>query len=117
MGGTRPFGISVFVAGVNNDKEPRLYMTEPSGSFTSWKANAIGKNSKSLREFLEKNHKDDLSNEEVIRLGVETMLEVVENEKNIEIALMDLDAKTTIISEERIQAIVEDIKKAKEDAK
>lgn len=37
-GGVRPFGISTLVVGFDaNDKTPRLYLTEPSGIFSSWK--------------------------------------------------------------------------------
>lgn len=39
-------------------------------------ANAIGRNSKSLREFLEERYKADLSEEETIKLAVRTLLEV-----------------------------------------
>jgi 20S proteasome subunit alpha 4 len=48
--------------GIDN-KEPKLYVTEPSGAYSLWKANAIGRNSKNLREYLEKHHTDDLTNE------------------------------------------------------
>ncbi|KAK3226078.1 hypothetical protein Dsin_005940 [Dipteronia sinensis] len=37
---------------------PSLYQTNPSGTFSAWKANAIGRNSISIREFLEKNYKE-----------------------------------------------------------
>ena len=49
------FGVSTFLVGFDpNDKEPKLYLTEPSGIYSAWKANAIGKNSKTVRELLEK---------------------------------------------------------------
>ena len=116
-GGTRPFGVSCFVAGFKSETEPKLYMTEPSGSLTSWKANAIGKNAKNLREYLEKNYKEDMDEAATVRLGVETLLETVESEKNIEIAIMRKDKKTVFVSEEELNKVVEVIKKAKEDAK
>ena len=53
-GGVRPFGVSTFVLGFEGD-EPRMFQTDPSGTFSEWKANAVGRNSKSIREFLEKN--------------------------------------------------------------
>lgn len=113
-GGVRPFGISTFVVG-NENNEPRLYVTEPSGAYSLWKANAIGRNSKTLKEYLEKNYKDDLSNEEAIRLAVETLLEVVESSKNIEICLMTGPQKFETLSDEVIDKYVKEIEKQREE--
>jgi 20S proteasome subunit alpha 4 len=41
-GGARPFGLSMFVAGFDREHQPKLYLIEPSGMITSWKAHAIG---------------------------------------------------------------------------
>lgn len=78
-GGMRPFGISTLIIGFDpNDTVPRLYQTEPSGMYSAWKANAIGRSSKTVREFLEKNYKDDMSQEESIKLTIKSLLEVVQ---------------------------------------
>jgi len=61
------------------------------------KANAIGRSSKTVREFLEKNHKDDLTREESIKLTVKSLLEVVQTgAKNIEISVMEGYGKVTV---------------------
>ncbi len=39
-------------------------------------ANAVGRNSKSLLEFLETRYKPDLTEAETVRLAVQTLLEV-----------------------------------------
>jgi 20S proteasome alpha/beta subunit len=44
----RPFGISALIAGIDNQGKPRLYYTDPSGSFSEWKANSCGRNSKQV---------------------------------------------------------------------
>ena len=41
-GGARPFGLSMFIAGMNEGKNPALYLIEPSGMITSWKGHAVG---------------------------------------------------------------------------
>ena len=53
--GRRPYGISCLLTGFDNDGSPHLYQTDPAGVYTEWIANAIGRNSKTVREFLEKN--------------------------------------------------------------
>lgn len=113
-GGVRPFGISTFIAG-HEGGEPRLYQTEPSGAYSLWKANAIGRNSKTLREYLEKNHKAGLSNNEAIKLAVETLMEVVESSKNIEICVMTGPKKFELLDDAVIDKFVKEIEKQREE--
>jgi 20S proteasome alpha/beta subunit len=62
-----------------------------------YKANAIGRSSKTVREFLEKNHKDDMTRDESIKLTVKSLLEVVQTgAKNIEISVMEGYGKVTV---------------------
>ena len=64
---------------------------------TSNQANAIGRSSKTVREFLEKNHKDGMAREEAIKLTVKSLLEVVQTgAKNIEISVMESYGKITV---------------------
>jgi len=115
-GGVRPFGISTLIVGFDPaDSRPRLYQTEPSGIYSAWKANAIGRSSKTVREFLEKNHKDDLSREETIKLTIKSLLEVVQTgAKNIEISIMEGYNEVTNLDLEQIETIVAEIEKEKE---
>ena len=79
--------------GFDSDKVPKLYQTDPSGVYSAWKANAIGRSSKTVREFLEKNYKEDMTKEDTIKLAIKSLLEVVQTgAKNIEIALMGPDS-------------------------
>ncbi|CAG8539311.1 50_t:CDS:2 [Dentiscutata erythropus] len=115
-GGVRPFGISTLIIGFDpNDKTPRLYQTDPSGIYSAWKANAIGRSSKTVREFLEKNYKEGLTKDETIKLTVKSLLEVVQTgAKNIEIALMTADSVIKNLEIEEVEAIVSEIEKEKE---
>ena len=113
-GGVRPFGISTFIVGFEN-KQPMLYQTEPSGAYSLWKANAIGRNSKSLREFLEKKHKEGLTNDETLKIAVETLMEVVESSKNIELCIMTGPKEFTFLKDEEIDVFVKQIEKEREE--
>eukprot|EP00345_Euplotes_harpa_P010585 CAMPEP_0168351622 /NCGR_PEP_ID=MMETSP0213-20121227/21988_1 /TAXON_ID=151035 /ORGANISM="Euplotes harpa, Strain FSP1.4" /LENGTH=127 /DNA_ID=CAMNT_0008362523 /DNA_START=31 /DNA_END=414 /DNA_ORIENTATION=+ len=99
----------------DEEKVPRLLLTEPSGAYSSWKAHAVGRNSKALKTYLENNYEADMEEDKTIRLAVETLLESVESEKHIEIAIMRADHKTEKISSEVIDRIVAEIKKERED--
>src|SRR5258706_7437655 len=63
----------------------------------SIKANGVGRSCKTVREFLEKNHKDDMNRADTIKLTVKSLLEVVQTgAKNIEITVMESFGKQTV---------------------
>ena len=68
----------------------QLYQTDPAGTYSEWKANAVGgKSSKNMREFLEKNCTETLDEATAIKLCVKALLEVVDSgAKNMEICLV-----------------------------
>merc|ERR1712098_673180 len=78
--GRRPFGISCPITGFDHGGTSRLYQTDPCGTYHEWKANAIGRNAKTVREFLEKNYAvDKVSSEtDTVKLAIKALLEVVE---------------------------------------
>jgi hypothetical protein len=86
-GGVRPFGISTLLGGVGGDGKPQLWSTDPSGTYSAWKAYAVGRNSKSLLELLEKAYVEGCSEEDGLKLAVRALLEVVESgAKSIEVS-------------------------------
>ncbi|EGG22055.1 proteasome subunit alpha type 7 [Cavenderia fasciculata] len=116
-GGVRPFGISTLIVGFDSDGTPRLFQTDPSGSFSSWKAAAIGRNSKAVSEFLEKNYTDN-SDAESIKLAVRALLEVVESgNKNIEIAIIRRNQPISLLEESEVEKLVEEVEKEKDEEK
>ncbi|CAI7738149.1 unnamed protein product [Closterium sp. NIES-53] len=120
-GGVRPFGISTLIIGFDPQSgRPSLFQTDPAGTFTEWKANATGRNSKTVREYLEKNY-SETDGDETVKLAVKALLEVVESGgKNIEVAVMTRDKGLRILAESEVEVIVAGIeaeKAAAEEAK
>lgn len=106
-GGVRPFGISCIIAGFDSQAKPHLYYTDPSGSFSEWKAQSCGRNSKQVSEFLEKHYRDGLGNEEGLKLVVKALLDVVESgNKNIELMVISQN-ETRMLSDEEIEKLIE----------
>ena len=69
-----------------------------------------------MREFLERNHKDDMDREETIKLTVKSLLEVVQTgAKNIEIALMAPGKTLEMLPVEDIERYVESINAEKQE--
>ncbi len=67
--GVRPFGVALILGGVVN-KIPQLYLTDPSGTYISYDAIAIGASSEQVTDFLEKTYKNDLSIDDASALAV-----------------------------------------------
>ena len=79
------------------------------------KANAIGRSSKTVREFLERNHTDALDRSGTIELTIKSLLEVVQTgAKNIEIAVMTPGNEVSYLQAEEIEKIVEKINTEKD---
>jgi len=120
-GGRRPFGISTLVVGFDVDNTAQLWQTDPQGTYSRWKACAIGRNDDTVKEYLEK-HLDDskgaLSETEAVELAVRTLLEVVESgAQNIEIGVLRPGNELEFLSSEAVKKIEDAIKKEEADAK
>lgn len=115
-GGVRPFGIATMIAGFDsNDTTPRLYQTEPSGIYNAWKAHAIGRSAKTVKEFLEKNYEENLTDEQTIKLTVKSLLEVVQTgAKNIEVSVLKPNNEISLLSVEEITKYVDEIEAEKQ---
>lgn len=80
------------------------------------KANAIGRSSKTVREFLERNHEDDMDREQTIQLTIKSLLEVVQTgAKNIEVAIMSPGQTIEMLPEDQIEAYVKSIETEKQE--
>mmetsp|Transcript_34102 Transcript_34102/g.109409 ORF Transcript_34102/g.109409 Transcript_34102/m.109409 type:complete len:157 (-) Transcript_34102:165-635(-) len=116
-GGVRPFGVSAMLAGFDAvTAEPKVYQIDPSGTYFSWKANAIGgRNAKTMREFLEKHWTPTLDDDDAVDLCVKTLLEVVDSgAKNMEVVLLKIDPDTKLqteetLSDDKLDAIIANI--------
>ncbi|XP_037283213.1 proteasome subunit alpha type-7-like [Rhipicephalus microplus] len=114
--GRRPFGISALIAGFDFDGTPRLFQTDPSGVYHEWKANATGRNAKTVREYLEKNYSADKmeSDEGAVKLAIRALLEVIQGH-NLEVAVMERGKPLKMLEAKEIEKYVEAIEKEKEE--
>uniref|UniRef100_A0A4W5QHK6 Proteasome subunit alpha type n=1 Tax=Hucho hucho TaxID=62062 RepID=A0A4W5QHK6_9TELE len=118
--GRRPFGISALIVGFDYDGTPRLYQTDPSGTYhyIALHANAIGRSAKTVREFLEKNYTEEsiATDNEAIKLAIKALLEVVQSGgKNIELAVIRRNQSLKLLESKEIETLVTEIEKEKEE--
>jgi len=122
-GGVRPFGIATLLAGFSEEDNekmvPVLYQTDPAGTHSSWKSQVIGgRNEKSLREFLEKNYAENLSEGDAVKLGIKALLEVVDSgAKNMEICVVRKGGVRHTMEEEEVDGVVKVIEEEIEEGK
>ena len=67
--GVRPFGVALILGGIDSQGSS-LYLTDPSGTYISYDAVAIGSGSDQVTDFLEKSYKPDLSLEDAGALAI-----------------------------------------------
>jgi 20S proteasome subunit alpha 2 len=99
-GGVRAFGVSLLVAGYDDDG-PQLFQVDPSGAAFGWKATAVGKNYVNAKNFLERRYSDDVEIDDAIHIALLTLRESYEgemNEHNIEVAVIGEDRIFRILS-------------------
>jgi len=116
--GRRPFGLSALIVGFDYDGTPHLYQTDPSGTYHEWKANAIGRSAKVVREYLEKAYSEDAvtNDKDTIKLALKALLEVVQSGgKFMEIALMKNGEPLRMLEQSIIEEYIAEIEKEKEE--
>jgi len=88
-GMSRPFGVALLMAGWDTVEGPRLYHTDPSGTYIKCEAKAIGSAAEVAQSTLKEKYKPDMTFKEAEKLAVETLKQVMEEKitsTNVDIA-------------------------------
>ena len=113
QGGSRPFGIATLIGGFDPDGTPRLFQTDPAGTWTEWKAHVVGRNSKIVDDFLVAAYKDGMDAAQATHIAVRALLEVVESKNNIDVVVIEAGGMT-VLDDERVQALVAEVEREKQ---
>ncbi|MEM4605790.1 MAG: archaeal proteasome endopeptidase complex subunit alpha [Candidatus Pacearchaeota archaeon] len=93
-GGTRPFGTSLMIAGINQETE--LFVTDVTGNYLKYKAWAIGEDDEKLREKIREKYKENITCEEGIKLSLSIFKEIYGDKfekERFDIGLIKKDTK------------------------
>jgi len=93
--GVRPYGVALIISGVDL-KGGSVYVTDPSGTFVSYAAVAIGAGSEEVSEFLEKNYTPDMPLEDAAALAIASInlkSEEKESGKNVKMSWVKNETK------------------------
>ena len=104
--GVRPFGVALIIGGVDENNNSQLFLTDPSGTYISYDAVAIGSGSDQVTDFLEKSYNPEITLEDAATLATAAIYlssEEKEGTSHIRMAQIKTDSKHfEIISEEQI---------------
>ena len=108
--GVRPYGVALIIAGVDQKGEA-IYVTDPSGTYVSYAAVAIGAGSEEVTDFLEKNYKPEMSLEEGAALAtgaINLKSEKKDGAKHVKMSWVKKDKKILEkVSESEIEKFVQ----------
>ena len=82
--GLRPFGVSLLVGGVDEDDEPKLFLTDPTGIFFRYRAAVIGEGEVEIEKVLQRKYRPTLSVDEGVELAVSALAEFIGNDLGID---------------------------------
>ncbi len=103
--GVRPFGVALILGGIDS-KGSSLYLTDPSGTYISYDAVAIGSGSEQVTEFLEKTYQPEMSLDDAAALATASIYigsEEKEGTKHIKMSQIKKATKLfEIVSDEQI---------------
>ncbi len=93
--GVRPYGVALIIAGVDL-KGGSIYVTDPSGTYVSYAAVAIGAGAEEVTDFLEKNYKTEIGLEEGAALAaaaINLKSDKKDGVKHVKMSWVKLDRK------------------------
>ena len=106
----RPFGVALLLAGWDDLNGSQLYFSDPSGTFTRYKAKAIGAGSEGAQSNLEESYAETMSLQEAEELALSTLKQVMEEKistDNIELARVTADKGFHIANHKEVGEVLE----------
>lgn len=113
-GGFRPFGVSLLIAGID-EEGPKLFETDPTGIFFQYWACAIGEGELEVEEVLHKEYKKDMTIDECMKLAVKALTKFLGKNfsvERIDAAYVKLDnPKMVRVDKDKIAKLHKEIRK------
>ena len=108
--GLRPFGVSLLVAGVEEDGTIRLFLTEPYGLYFQYQAAVIGEGESEIEPALQKKYKPTMSVDEGVKLGLGLMKDFLKGEFNSDrvdvVVIRASDKRYTKLADDMVKGLM-----------
>jgi proteasome alpha subunit len=95
-GGARPYGVAMIIGSIDHDGSPKLYVTDPVGTYWGFLASIIGRGATRAGEYLEKKYNRKMSLNDAIDLAIGSLREASEKDltaNNVEIAKISVKTR------------------------
>jgi len=102
--GLRPFGVSLLIAGVDNDSEPKLFLTDPTGIFFRYRAAVIGEGEIEIEKILQRKYRPTMTIEEGMVMCIEALKEILNQDFSVD----RLDIAYITSEEKRYKRVTKD---------
>ncbi|ODV95086.1 hypothetical protein PACTADRAFT_50908 [Pachysolen tannophilus NRRL Y-2460] len=109
---SRPFGVALLIAGIDEENGPQLYHAEPSGTFYRYDAKAIGSGSEGAQSELQNEYHSSLTLKEAELLILKVLKQVMEEKldsNNAQLASVTKEHGFRIYKDEETAKIIEQL--------
>ncbi|GFS20745.1 proteasome subunit alpha type [Elysia marginata] len=108
---SRPFGVALLFAGVD-EKGPRLFHIDPSGTFIQYDGKAIGSGSEGAQQALQEVYHKSMTLKEACKSALTILKQVMEeklNSTNVEMCTVTPQNLFRMFAKEELESIIKDI--------
>mmetsp|Transcript_39647 Transcript_39647/g.78111 ORF Transcript_39647/g.78111 Transcript_39647/m.78111 type:complete len:253 (+) Transcript_39647:82-840(+) len=118
FGGQRPFGVAFLFAGWDIHYGYQLYVTDPSGNYSGWKASCIGQNNQAGKSLLKNEFEEGMDLAAAKKLAVKVMMKTMDGgtatADRLECCVLSKDTESDtlvqrIIPEDEVAAIIAEL--------
>ncbi|KAJ8613887.1 hypothetical protein CTAYLR_008692 [Chrysophaeum taylorii] len=78
-GGQRPFGVKFLFAGHDKHFGYQLYLSDPSGNYSGWKATCMGQNSNAGQSLLKNEYEETMTTDACVKLALKVLHKTMES--------------------------------------
>ncbi len=117
-GGARPYGVAMIIGSNDHDGSPKLFVTDPVGTYWGFLAAVLGRGAARAGEYIEKNYSRKMSMNDAISVALNALRESDEKDlssDNVEIAKVPKVTRTfTKLTRDEIEGFLNPAKPKKE---
>lgn len=105
---SRPFGVALLMAGYDKKEGPKLFFSDPSGTYLEYKAKAIGAGSEGAQATLQDKYKEDMTLADAQDLALEILKQVMEDKINtLNVEMASITSKGfSLLSAEELDVVI-----------